>query len=219
MAEDRGNPTAPADQSSSTPGNPHFIGRHTPAAHNVLPTLRQTAYPTPREIIAGFARFARESANSPNLAKSDREILLGKPESNPTETRPEQLEAALNALIGILDEDGQFILSTALEVAFLVGRHGAPLPEQQRDFQEGREKYQRKRNYARTRALQLAAEERKKYPQQFKFNTGMAAHIKPLLVAEMKKHIPDYAVEEDTVRRWLAEDSWHPWTKDAKPNI
>ena len=61
MAKDDDNSTAPAEQSSSTPGNPHFIGRHTPTRHNMLPALRQTAY-SAREMWSNFVRLVREHA-------------------------------------------------------------------------------------------------------------------------------------------------------------
>lgn len=200
MAKDDDNSTAPADQPSSTPGNPHFLGRHTSAAHNLLPTMRQDTYPTPREAILDFGRMVCETAYSSRVrvAEDGRENLKG---------RPEQLDAALNALLGELDEDGQFHLSTALLVAFLVGKHGDPLTGPQlKQWGDVNDSRLEERKRGRELALKRAAEVRKAHPQKYKSNSSMAKHITPWVTAEMRKlYRDDYAVSVRTVRGWLAE--------------
>jgi hypothetical protein len=171
MAEDDDNSTVPADRPSSTPGNQHFLGRYKSTQHNLLPALRQTAYPTPRDTVLDFVYLAREIANSPDAAEKIREKL---------KEGSAQLEAAANALLNTLDDIGQSRLATVMSVAFLIAEHSNPRRRRQvKASRLAREGKARLRQEEIEEAGKLFAERSKEYKRPPKGK--IAAEVAPLV--------------------------------------
>ena len=116
MAKAGDDPTAPADQPSSTPGNPHFRGRYTPTAHKLRPELMQTAY-SARQMLADFVRVTRERADSPGVTEEHKAVL---------KNNIERVEPALSGLVGVLNQRGQSDLLDVVWACFHIGRVGGP---------------------------------------------------------------------------------------------
>jgi hypothetical protein len=112
MAEGDDDPTAPADQLSSTPGNPHFIGRLAPTTHNMLPALRQTAYPA-RQMILDFVDLALARAKA-RKRKEDVSAAL--------KANAERLKSAIQTFAD-LGEDHQHELVAVMWAGFHVGKN------------------------------------------------------------------------------------------------
>ena len=105
-------------------------------------------------------------------------------------------------------------------ICFHIGGIDNPhLKQRSVELEKRRESYTERRKKGRELALKYAADAHQKYPKKFKSNLSMARHITPLVRAQMQKLYPGYKIVVGTVRKLLAQNSWHFWSKNANSNI
>jgi hypothetical protein len=195
MAEDKGDPTAPAEPPSSAPGNPHFIGHHRPTQHNLRPALMQTAYPV-RQMFSDFIDLALARAKSDRPKEAVKATL---------KANAERLKSAFESFADV-DEARQHELVAILWAGFHVGRN---YPGLANDLKKRTEAASKRSTEIDTEAqefgLGLFYETRKEHP---KWNAEtIAKAIVDRVIDEMHARGHDrYKVTWRTVRDWYYED-------------